>query len=401
MTISSVYTPTVYTGNGVTLAFPTVFMFMASEDLLVSLIRVADQFTRILVLGHDYSVSGAGNLAGGTVTMVVAPTAEYELQIERRTEVTQPLDLVANDGAPAEAQERALDRLTMMIQELGQRLTDLVLSPGAALFSNGNMPPVYYPNSLFPFYSGVNAGVHTLRQLLVGSPFVTMRILSDNFVEMVDTGFFDSAYSEGGSTYTQGRGKSAMQIRHEAGWAFPHLVLWQGDGAADNAKWTLIAPTDGTFGIAPITDDLETWNESFSLSRSGATPTGMKVNVPLDMSAKRVGNVGAFDFDESAKGSVSGAQTFDFTAFNCYSLTLTGNVTATFTAPVGATTTYIEATQDGTGSRTFSFPAAVKWTAATAAGDKLLSTGASKRDLIVLKWNAAGTAALAQIFKDW
>lgn len=412
MTISSAYTPTIYTGNGVTTAFATGFPFGSNEHLVVSLIRLSDSAESLLIYGVNYTVSGAGSPSGGTVTTTslvgaFGPsypthplTSSYQIKIKRRTPQVQTLDLVANDGAPAESQERAYDLLTMMVQELGQTITDLVTAPGGVLITNGSAPALPYPYTYFPWYSGIFGGYYKFRQLVTGTPFFSQYSIDDNLTIMRETGLHDAAYMAGGGDAVTGRGDSVIQLK-TVSWDDKAIAIWQGDAAANAGKWGIGPTLDGVLSIGTLSDDHATWNDHVRFLRSGVTPTSVQQQVTFDMNAKRLGNVGAFDFDESAKGTTSGSITFDFSTFSCYSITLNGAVTATFTAPNGPTTTYIECTQDGTGSRVLTFPAAVKWTAATVAGDKLLSTGANKRDLVVLKWNAAGTACLAQIFKDW
>lgn len=412
MTISSAYTPTIYTGNGVTTAFPTVFPFATADDLVVSIIRLSDNSEGLLFKDINYTVSGAGSPSGGTVTTVnftptvFAPaypahpmTSAYQLKIKRRTAQTQPLDLVANDGAPAEAQELAYDRLTMMVQELGQTITDIVLAPGGVLMTNGILPPQPAAYTLFPWYSGVFGGYHKFRQLMVGPSF-RLAVIDDNYAWMQETGFLDPTYMGGGADPVTGRGTSVLQLK-PVGWGDPAIAIWQGDAAANTGKWGIGPTLDGQFSIGALSDDMSVWNDHVRFLRSTTTATSVQMQTVFDANGKRVGNVGSFDFDESAKGTTSGAVTFDFTQFQSYSITLNGNSTWTLTPPAGVATTYIECTQDGTGSRVVTLPAACKFTAATAAADKLASTGANKRDLYVFKWNAAGTACLTQIFKDW
>lgn len=64
--------------------------------------------------------------------------------------------------------------------------------------------------------------------------------------------------------------------------------------------------------------------------------------------------------------------------------TLTGNCTYTFTAPDGPGNFMLKVIQDGTGSRTVTWPATVKWPAGTA---PTLSTAASAVDLIAFYYD--------------
>jgi hypothetical protein len=69
-------------------------------------------------LGTDYSLTGAGNPLGGTVTFNTAPASGHKILILRDTPLTQEVDYVANDAFPAETHEQALDKLTMLAQEM-------------------------------------------------------------------------------------------------------------------------------------------------------------------------------------------------------------------------------------------------------------------------------------------
>lgn len=118
MTVSTTTSRVEYAGNGSTTAFAVNFYFLANADLKVYKAGVLQTITT------HYSVSGAGNPAGGTVTFVSAPAAGQAVVILRDPALTQTTDYVANDPFPAESHERALDRLTMIAQrnrELGDR----------------------------------------------------------------------------------------------------------------------------------------------------------------------------------------------------------------------------------------------------------------------------------------
>lgn len=87
---------------------------------------------------------------------------------------------------------------------------------------------------------------------------------------------------------------------------------------------------------------------------------------------------------EVDNGNSSTADTIDWTVGNFQKSTLTDNCTYTFTAPTGATTMVLRLIQDGTGSRTATFPASVKWSGGTA---PTLTTTASAVDLITFYYD--------------
>ena len=121
MTVSSTTSKVSFSGNGSTTAFAVSFYFLANSDLKVTL-RKADGTEVVKTLTTDYTVTGAGNTAGGTVTMGTAPASGETLVITRNVSLTQPIDYQPNDLFPANTHEQALDRLTMITQQINETL---------------------------------------------------------------------------------------------------------------------------------------------------------------------------------------------------------------------------------------------------------------------------------------
>lgn len=117
MTVQSQISRITQNGDGVTVTFPVSFYFLADGDLTV----IADGVTKTITT--DYTVTGAGNPAGGSVTFTSAPASGTgNVVIFRDPDLTQLLDYIENDDFPAESHERGLDKLTM----IAQRINDLV-----------------------------------------------------------------------------------------------------------------------------------------------------------------------------------------------------------------------------------------------------------------------------------
>lgn len=117
--IETLTTKTSYAGNGTTDSFAFPYYFLDSSHLTV----IVDGVTQLL--NTDYKVTGAGVEAGGTVTLVTAPDTGVTVTITRRMPITQLIDYVKRQNFPADTHERALDRLTMICQELYVMYTDL------------------------------------------------------------------------------------------------------------------------------------------------------------------------------------------------------------------------------------------------------------------------------------
>lgn len=138
MTISTTTSRISYNGNGVTTEFSFPYRFLANGDLVVLSVSAAGVETVKTITTH-YTITGAGDDAGGSVTMLVAPASGTRLVIYRDTEVVQETDYISGDSFPAESHERALDRLTMILQEK---------TPGAAGATRAIQIPIGDPGDV-------------------------------------------------------------------------------------------------------------------------------------------------------------------------------------------------------------------------------------------------------------
>lgn len=122
MTIETTANRISYTGSGTTGPFSFPYYFLADGDLTVIKTTIADGTEETLTITTDYTVSGAGEAAGGSVTLVATLSSAYKLTIIRDPGILQPADYPANDRFPSATHEEALDRATMIMQ----RLNDLI-----------------------------------------------------------------------------------------------------------------------------------------------------------------------------------------------------------------------------------------------------------------------------------
>ena len=131
MTVSSQVNRKDYSGNGSTTNFATEFRFLEDSHLRVILTVDSTGVEAVQSITTNYTVTGKGEDSGGTVTMIIAPATGETLTIKRDVPVTQQTDYVENDDFPAESHERALDKLTMIVQEQQEELDrSLKLSEG-------------------------------------------------------------------------------------------------------------------------------------------------------------------------------------------------------------------------------------------------------------------------------
>ena len=124
MTISTTTTKNSYSGNGSTTAFNYTFFIPTSTDIEV-IVRSSTGTETVKSEGTgstNYSITGVGNSGGGTVTFVTAPASGETVVLRRNTAKTQATDYVANDPFPAESHESALDKLTIIGQDLQEQV---------------------------------------------------------------------------------------------------------------------------------------------------------------------------------------------------------------------------------------------------------------------------------------
>lgn len=118
MSISTTTPYVTAAGNGATTVFPYTFKVNTTADLVVTLVNDSTEVETAQVLTTNYTVSGAGNLGGGNVTMLVAPPSGYTLVIRQGCAITQITDIKNQNPYSPVSVENALDKLTMVAQEL-------------------------------------------------------------------------------------------------------------------------------------------------------------------------------------------------------------------------------------------------------------------------------------------
>ena len=124
MTISSTTVKNSYNGDGSTATFSYTFKIFANSDLQV-IIRSSNGTETTKTLTTHYTVTGAGNSGGGSVTFTTGniPTSGQTVVIRRNLPQTQSIDYIANDPFPAESHEEGLDRAMMAVQQLQEEVT--------------------------------------------------------------------------------------------------------------------------------------------------------------------------------------------------------------------------------------------------------------------------------------
>jgi hypothetical protein len=121
MTISSTTVKNSYSGNSSTTVFAYTFKIFADSDIQV-IIRSSTGTETTKTITTHYTVSGAGDANGGSVTFLTAPVTGETVVLIRNVPQTQAIDYIANDPFPAETHEEGLDRATMTIQQMQEEI---------------------------------------------------------------------------------------------------------------------------------------------------------------------------------------------------------------------------------------------------------------------------------------
>ncbi|MGP5510875.1 hypothetical protein [Pseudomonas helleri] len=116
MTVSTIGSVAEFDTNGVTTNYPFYFKFLDSRDLVVTYIDPEDVST-VLVMGAHYTVSGAGNDKGGSVTTTAVLRGPGKLIVSRDMEAYQKTSLRNQGKFLAETHEDVFDRLAMLSQQ--------------------------------------------------------------------------------------------------------------------------------------------------------------------------------------------------------------------------------------------------------------------------------------------
>jgi hypothetical protein len=109
-----------FIGNGSTTAFPFTFKVFATSDVVVTRANTAGTET-VLTAGTDYTVSLNANQnsnPGGTVTLASALVTNFKLVLTSAVPNLQPVDITNNGGFYPKVINDALDRVTILAQQI-------------------------------------------------------------------------------------------------------------------------------------------------------------------------------------------------------------------------------------------------------------------------------------------
>jgi hypothetical protein len=379
MTVSSLVYKISYAGNGTSTAFAVPFYFLANSQLLVTL-RSAAGVETIQLLDVNYTVTGAGVLTGGTVTMTVAPATGATVTISRNVPITQTTDFQPNDRLPAETLEQTVDKLTMICQQLADSSDRALRFPISDTSTDTELPT-----------STARANRY-LRFNSSGNP-IAASIIADITASASDL-------ANAASTIN-----TTEKVTGRLVWDTTNQQLVRAAGPAAGDGWDVVASGGGTVITLPITSitGMGTGVQTFLITPTSAnlrsavtdeTGTGSLVfntNPTID-GATFTGNA---QTTSVAAASSAGTLSINCNDSNVFTVSMTENVsTLTLSNASDGQTINVRFTQDATGGRTITWPASFKWAGGSAGS---LSSGANEVDFLVATY--IGSSWYASLLK--
>ncbi|HGH4619199.1 TPA: phage tail fiber protein [Enterobacter cloacae] len=179
MTVSSEQSFIEYNGDGATQNFVIPFYFILNSDISIT-VADADGNLDDLTYGVDFSASGAGNPDGGTATLNNAYASGYTILIYRNPPETQETAYYENGKFPAKSHEKALDKLTMLIQKYGWWFDSLALKKPSYLAQ-------YYDaegNRISNLANPINSQDASTKSYVDGLNNKTLRFSNDNVMPL-------------------------------------------------------------------------------------------------------------------------------------------------------------------------------------------------------------------------
>jgi hypothetical protein len=143
MSLSSTTDRVPYSGDAVTTAFSFPYKFFSNSDLVVIVKVNSTGVETTQTITTHYTVTGAGVEAGGTVTFLTPPASGTTVIIYRDKSAIQELDVNENGKIPSDNLEKQLDKLTMMVQRVKNKLARSVgLKEGFTASFDPSLPAI-------------------------------------------------------------------------------------------------------------------------------------------------------------------------------------------------------------------------------------------------------------------
>lgn len=281
-----------YAGNGATVAFGFPFKVFATSDLRVAKTSVGGTETD-LVLGTDYAVSlnsAQDTNPGGTVTAVVAPLTGEKLTILSAVASVQPVVLQNAGGFYPAVLNDALDRNTILVQQLGELLGRTVALPISYTGSTALPGPI--PSGVLG-WNATGSGLDNIDTATLATAIAYGGVSADTFTGNGATTVFVLSSSPGSinnldvsvagvvqvptTNYTWDGTTGITFLVAPANGAKVYIRFNQGlaqGSISDGAVSTAGKVVDGILSPAKLTAGAPSWDSSGNLSAAGTVQAG-------------------------------------------------------------------------------------------------------------------------------
>lgn len=192
-------------GNGVTTAFPFAFKIFQTSDVSVVLAVVATGVETVLTEGVDYSVSMNADQEGdpgGEVTYPLSgsPMAStHSLTLVRDVPATQGLDLTLGGSFNPDNIEKALDRVTTLVQQLKEAVDRAI----KVSISSGLTPDEFFLDNIMNAEANANAAAASAAAALV-SETAAVAAAEDFLSKYIGASATDPTVDGNGDALTEG-----------------------------------------------------------------------------------------------------------------------------------------------------------------------------------------------------
>lgn len=187
-----------YVWDGSQTNFPISFPFLDNNHIQVWYAQPGQPDTDAVILGKEnYTITGAGNPAGGVLTRTTEWAVGATIAIVRNVPITQLHQYTQYDNFPAESHEDALAKLTMICQQLDEICSRAITVP----ITSEKTPQEYWQYIHEQIQIALEAIFHARDQVLDGLTFAgnttgatmvvadkttTPRSISDRFADIIN-----------------------------------------------------------------------------------------------------------------------------------------------------------------------------------------------------------------------
>ncbi len=290
MTVSNLLTKVPYACDGTTVIFPITFVYFEDADIRVVLKNNTTKAETVLVLNTDFTIPAVGEEYYGNIILagdyaVTPPASGYTLLLKRVLPLTQLLDYIEATSFPAEMHEEALDRRTMIEQQISEMLGRALLLAEASTLAGLVLPEKDGEKA----YLGWNTAGTALEVKYGGEqgPQGEAGDPGANGADGLDAPEVMIEYSINGSTNwheTYASGDKYCRFSTDGGVTFTDAMKFIGDDGAGSGDFK----ADGT---VPMTGNLDLGGNSliFINPTANLTACGLIKTVTVDTNGVGVG----------------------------------------------------------------------------------------------------------------